>query len=453
MAKRRKDQEPGLGAYGDVVLDVAPALEIRVEDAEPPESLRQEAIPIVQPPISLAKLIELFADSPWLAAVGKLIRDAVGGAKVELRPVVAEPDEAQRDRLEEWISRPAIAVDGLTELDLHEFLATAALHDMQTGNVFVEVLRDSTGAPSALALIPPQTVWFEWEERPGREGFWVLHMITPDGREALFVPLGRRGEGEERHEYLHRRRPNLLSSFFGVPDWLEARYAVEVDIAHRNYLLRFFQNDTTPRRILTIRPDPEWAKAGHTIPKDAALTDVRRLITSFMAANRGQAASRSLILQLPGGVKLEDMPLAVKTEDPTFEKASRDARDTILAVLRVSLVDLGLPEGGYRATAEAQSRSFREQVLVPAGKGAARLINRLVRAPEPVGLGITDWELTLTFERPEELLARMEALVKAAGVPIISPDEARKLGGLPEVGDDSLYRPPTMIPFEPELEE
>jgi len=429
---------------GEVIYGGGPTLELRVEAVETPATRTgDEALAIVAAPVRMSELIELWTASPWLAGVGKLIRDAIGGARLTLEATVDSPDEAQRERALEWLMRPSIAVDGQSELDVHEFLAAAFLHEDQTGNVFVEILRAKNGLPGGFALIPPQFVWFEFDR--GRRA-WQLHMRTPYGDEAVFVPFGKRESGEERHEYLHRRRPNLVSSIWGLPDWIEARESVEVDIEHRRYLLRFFQHDTSPRRIIWATQDPAWAQSG-TLPSLEQVREVRRFIASFMAANRGQASGRTLVLTVPGGVLIQELPLAAKTDDPTFEKAAKAARDEILAVRRVSMIDLGLPEGGYRATAETQSRSFRDQVLKPAARGVLRLINRVLRAPEPVGLGITDWRAELEFERVEEVLAKVEALVKAAGVPVLTPDEARQLLGYAPAGDDQLWRPATMVSY------
>jgi len=426
-----------------VVPDTAEAVRVRIEGAEQPAPRGEDAAGYVAPPVPITQLIELWTKSPWLAATGKLIRDAIQAARLRLVPAVETPDEGQRARALEWLTRPSVAVDGITEMDLSELLAAMWLHEDQTGNVFLEVLRDAQGRVAGFALIPPQYVVF------ARDGDgWVLRMRTPWGDESTFVPFGRRERGSDMHEFLHRRRPNLLSSFWGVPDWLEARASVEVDAAHRDYLRRFFAHDTSPRRIIHITQDPAWVQTGAPMPGVEEVAAVERGIQAFMAANQGQASGRTLIVRYPGGVRVVDTPLAASAQDPTYRETAQVARDEILAVRRVSLVDLGLPEGGYRATAESQSRSFREQVLAPAGRSVLRPINRVLRAPEPVGLGVTDWMAELEFVRVEETLARIKAVVEGAGVPVLTPDEARQILGYQPVGDTRLWRPASWVAYE-----
>lgn len=446
-----------------------PVMHLRIEGAEPKQVLDgEEAKAVVGPPFDIRKAIELWSSSPWLAAVGKLIRDALVAAQVEVKPTpgVPDPDEGQKRVVEEWISRPEIAIDGTTELSINEFIAAAWLYADQTGNVFAEVLRSTgDGKPAALALIPPQQAMFHWEqERAGgllepapdrpaaARGRWILEQTAVSGY-ARFVPFGRRGENEGLHEYLQFRRPNLLSGLWGVPDWIEASHSVEVDIEHRKYLLRFFASDSAPRRILWVTPSPEWIANGGTVPNPEIVEDAYKLIQSFMAANQGVASGKTLLVKLPGGVTIGELPLSAKANDPTYQDAAKLARDEILAIRRVSLIDLGLPEGGYRATAAEQSRNFRENVLRAGSRVGIELLNRLLRAPEPVGLGVTDWRVTANFERGEDLLARIEAVFKAVGVPFLDPDEGRQLIGYPERGDKSLYRPATMVAYDEAAEE
>ena len=55
-------------------------------------------------------------------------------------------------------------------------------------------------------------------------------------------------------------------------------------------------------------------------------------------------AGRNLVIQFPGGLKVEAEALDTKVEDPTFGATAKGARDEILAVRHVSLIDLGLPD-------------------------------------------------------------------------------------------------------------
>src|SRR5690606_23099718 len=132
--------------------------------------------------------------------------------------------------------------------------------------------------------------------------------------------------------------------------------------------------------------------------------------------------------------------------DPTFPNTAKLARDEILAVRHISLLNLGLPEGGYRATAQQQSDDFATQALIPFAAPAVAVINRILHAPAPSGLGITDYDFELTFDDVEQPMRKIAALVKAAGPPVLSQTEARQVLAYEPAGETVPPLPSTMLP-------
>jgi phage portal protein BeeE len=173
---------------------------------------------------------------------------------------------------------------------------------------------------------------------------------------------------------------------------------------------------------------------------------VRALIVNYLNANAGEMAGRNLVLSYPGGILVKITAMDHKLEDPTFGDTARNARDEIMAVRHVSLINLGLPEGGYRATAEQQSDNFERSVLEPFAAPILSLLNRVLRSSPPSGLGITDYRLTAEFRDVDIIQQRIEAIVKAVGRPILTVDEGRELIGYEPRGDDEVLVPAGLVP-------
>ena len=443
-------------------LDQGPALQLRVdapaaaEDSQAAET--HDARVRVPWPIPASTMIDFYLSSPWLGAVGNLLADAVSSAKWDLAArdvdTLGQPLDRASDfdkaadtnyrRAKAWLAREDVGREGVSELDLSGLLRALALANDQTGNVFVEVLRSVDGAePRQLSHLLPQFVWYEArDEQSGKR--LVLRQEDPFGKPVDFVPFGARGpQDRDVREFLHQRQTNLASSYYGLPAWIPSRDSVEVDNEHRKYLRGFFKNHGTPRYMVTVTQDPAWQGAQ---PGDDALDELFKQVQGFLQANAGAMSGRNLILQYPGGITVTAQALDHKIEDPTFPNTAKLARDEILAVRHVSLLNLGLPEGGYRATAEQQSMDFQTQVLAPFAAPAVAIINRILHAPPPHGLGVTDYDFVLEFQDVEQFLRKIEALVKAAGAPILSQAEARQVLGWEPAGETKPLLPSTMIP-------
>lgn len=447
-------------AFATRELDLSPSLQLRIDTpVETSEAAETHDARVRVPwPIPAAQLIDFHLGNPWLGAIGNLLADAVAAADWELnaRDVDTEGNSLDRGKdfdkaadanynaAKAWLSRETIGREGVSELDLPALLRAMCVANDQTGNVFVEVLRDQAGRePVVVSHLLPQFVWYEARDDQGGKRL-VLRQEDPFGRPTDFVPFGtRKATDKDVREFLHQRTTNLASSFYGLPAWIPARDSVEVDNQHRKYLKGFFKNHGTPRYLVSITQDPAWVGAQ---PGDSALDDLFAQVRGFLEANQGDMAGRNLILQYPGGITVTATPLDHKLEDPTFPNTAKLARDEILAVRHISLLNLGLPEGGYRATAEQQGDDFVTQALVPFAAPAVAIINRILHAPAPSGLGITDYDFALAFDDAEQLMRKIEALVKAAGAPVLSQAEARQVLGYEPAGETQPLLPSAMIP-------
>jgi len=405
-------------------------------------------------PLSPSEMVDFYYGSPWLGAIGNSLGDAVGSAQWDLKArdanlegqPIASPNAQEEATARAWLSREDVGGDGITTLDLPGLLKAASKTYDVTHNLFLEVVRNRAGdKPMRLVKILPQYVRYYADQA----GTMFLRQADPWRGTFDFVPFGSRPAGADasgQREYLHQREPNDISTFYGVPSWIYARDSVSLDNEHRKYLKGFFQRHTTPRYMITITQDPNWASGA---PDDSQLEQVYQHVRSFLNANAGEMAGRNLILQYPGGILVKAEPLDVKLEDPTFPNTALNVRNEIMAVRHVSLMDLGLPEGGYRATAQEQSDNFRQQVLRPFSNPVAAMINRVLHAPAPAGLGVTSWDFRLEFERVDDTLRRVQGVVTAVGGPVLTQPEGRQVLGYEPKGLDELFVPVNMVPGLP----
>jgi len=407
-------------------------------------------------PLDPAAMIDYWHSNPWLAAIGKILAETMASAEYDLEPRAFRTDgtqlgkktgETSHDQQQyatsmAWLSREDLAQDGVSLYGLPQFMQAAALHIEQTGNVFLEVMRDLGGrGPQRLGLMLPQYLTYIFDkDRPPK-----LFQLDPYSGRRWFESYGTRARANDGREFIHLRLPNTLSNVYGLPPWIEARDSVEVDNAHRKYLKGFFKNHGAPRWVIEITQDAAWQGPP---PDTTARETLYTYIKSYLDANRGEMAGRNLLLQYPGGILIKVTPLDYKLEDPTFIETARNARDEILAVRHISLLNLGLPEGGYRATAENQSDNFERQVLQPFATPLLSAINRILTAKPPYGLGITDYRLVAEFRDVDIVQQRIEAVVKAAGRPVLTGDEGRELLGYEPRGDNQVLIPANLIPAE-----
>lgn len=439
---------------GGVLVENELRLRLEQPSEEARAALTDDSRTLVPWPFERYKMLNLYNASPWLGAVGNLLADAVASAEWDLASREADTEgntvgrqEAKKDpdyeRAYAWLARPDVGRDGISTLGLSTLLRSMVGTFDRTGNIFVEVTRTRAGdEPAQLVRLLPQFLWYET-----KGGTFGLTQLDPFRGEATFLPFGTRKRGEARTEFLHYREPNDVSSFYGIPAWHHAIDSVEVDAEHRKYLKGFFKNHGTPRWLFKVRVDPEWLSAGQVPPQPAEVTKAYQFIVNFLNANKGNMAGRNLVVNLGGGIVVEGEQLDHKIEDPTFPNTAQATRDEILAVRHVSLLNLGFGEDSNRATSQQQSENFRKEVLEPFAAPAVWMVNKVLHAPKPFGLGVENWDFRLRFQRVGELLEMIEALVKAAGGPIWSRNEARQLSGFEKIqGADGLLEPVNMVP-------
>lgn len=390
-------------------------------------------------------MISFYYESPWLGAIGNLLADAVAGATPTLEArddqtkAKGKNDEEYKVAYQ-WLKREDMGGEGVSNLTISGLLRSFVMADDITGNIFVELIRNKAGTDlMRFQHLLPQYLRYEFKEKELK-----LHQEDPYKGQHDFVPFGSRPSGDtQNREYIHIRQSNLLSSFYGVPQWYWSKTPVEVDNAHRMFLKGFFKRHSTPRHVVHITQDPAWTGVAPT--KDD-LDKIYAHALSFISANAGEMAGRSMVIQYPGGVIVKFEAVDAKVEDPTFSKLSSVSRDEILAVRRISMGMLGGSDTTNRSTAQENTNNFIALVLEPFAKPAVSIINTVLHAEKPHGLGIKNWDFKLNFERIDDTLRRINAVVNAVGGPVLTKDEGRvDFLGYEEDKQGKVYQPVNMI--------
>lgn len=239
--------------------------------------------------------------------------------------------------------------------------------------------------------------------------------------------------------YLHAAHRTVFSHAYGLPPWIWAIESVALDAAHRRYLYSFMSNSASPRHIVLVGVEQEASV------REEEARELANTIASFFQVDPSNINGKNMVVAYPAGVKVEFKPIGATSDDPTYLALSNTALREILMVRGVSMLHLGITEGGYRATASEQARGLVEYVINP----VARLIANLVgEALWPGG----EVSIEFAIDDRDTTVAMVDAAVRAAGVPVLTPDEARELLGYEPVGDDQLWRPASMMPMGAEEE-
>lgn len=283
------------------------------------------------------------------------------------------------------------------------------------GNGYWEFARAATGQIVEWYPALPQTMWVR------RDGAGYKHRAEPsDTRVVGFRRFGQAGEG---HELVHLRTLNLRHRHYGVPAWLAATAAIELDQKALTWNSKNFDNNAVPPWALTITGGE---------PDDGLETAVE----NFLKANfKGpDNAGRLLYLNLSDpNVKVEWQRLADEVKDGSYHVLRLDNRDEIIAAHGVpprilGIMSAGSLGGGGEVT--GQILLFDQVTLQPLREQIARAWNN--------GPGRDLGLPPIAFERIDVTTGKedADALALLAQAGIITPGEARgELGyGEPPAG-------------------
>jgi hypothetical protein len=264
-------------------------------------------------------------------------------------PLTGKPELAPRSQ----VSR---VLDPLCDVSFLDVLTDVAEDFWQTGNGYIEVVRDESETPVALYHCPAKDVHVVLEDHLGHIHYEVQ---SSDGSSFLSVfakfgdrkrLLGKGGQnlggltpiptfgissrprGRPRKddktvqprltELIHFRRPTSFSRFYGYPDWLAAVLAIELKQCSTQHLYDFFNNRGVPEMIVSI--------SGAQIPSED-WTDFKNALKAHVGLGNSH---KTFAFQLPDPqAKLEVHKLAMEgvTEDLFTQLADVLASEVVSA--------------------------------------------------------------------------------------------------------------------------
>lgn len=351
-------------------------------------------VPPLYDPVALTRLLEM--NTYHYRCVSTKARD-VAGLGYELRPIVENPSEEEREMLDEFFSsiQPSLSI-----------VLTNLQKDIETvGYGALEVIReeyDPEAYPVNLAHIPAHTVRIHREghkflQQRGTRKRWFklfgydkdVDMETGEERGLGEIPAERRAT-----EVFWFINYSPRSSYYGMPDIIPAIGAVLGDISRRDYNLAFFSNYGVPAYAVFISgnydPGAEDPLTGQTELEKAIEEHFREI---------QQKPHSTLVLSVPaiGGesdVKVEFVKLSADVKEASFRLYRQDNRDEILAAHGVPSYRLGITETGSLAgnIAKEATEIYKRSVVEPRQEIIEKVINQsLVWGAYEV----TDWEFKL----------------------------------------------------------
>lgn len=153
-------------------------------------------------------------------------------------------------------------LDPYCEISFSDVLGDAAEDFFQTGNGYIEVVRNEAGDIRGLHHIRAQNVFvFIEDEQMNRHYEVVGNALDGFAGSKHFAQFGdlerfnqtKWGLNQQRvSEVIHFRRPTSLSRWYGFPDWLAATASIELVQALTQHQFDFFLNRGVPEFILTV---------------------------------------------------------------------------------------------------------------------------------------------------------------------------------------------------------
>ena len=395
---------------------------------------------LVDPPYPLEQLLYLAETHPMHAAsIEQKTADIVGtGYEWRPRDGVENPNEKQRDELDEWFL--SLFPDG----DPTPQEAFSALQDdVETfAQGYLEVARDPSGVAKRIYNVPAHTVRFHQDGlklaqvRRNRLAWFRRWGATDDYVDSRYGSVNKNVEsGKRANDLLVVRRRSRRSSYYGVPTYISAIGWVMLALAARDDNLLFFQN----------RREPRWAIVLSNLDEEDGLEEeIRRAFTVDL-----KDPHRNIIIPIAGPGKVDFQKMSSDRAEGSFGGLAERADAQILVSHRIPPERLGMarvgPLGGNIAL--ASSRIYKEAVVSPSQGLLAARVNAFIarewpgggRGKEPSDKKrdkALDWEWAPVELDLAEAVQDAERAKNLFTANIIVLEEARSISGFEPLPDD-----------------
>ena len=271
------------------------------------------------------------------------------------------------------LSKAEEVLDPLCEISLQSVLGPVAEDYAQTGNGYLEVVRDSaSGQITGLHHVPAGKVRVVIEDSYYNGHFQVVDASSSSqGDYRRFARFGdsedmlkrlsqKPGSGGRVSEIIHFKEPSSQSRWYGMPKWLSAVAAIELFQCIHQHEYDFFLNRAVPEFMLFL--------TGGILSQDD-----KDSIEDAMLANMGMGnARKSLALNLPTGIEVQLERLGL---GEGFAEGFKDRVDTlsleIVTAHRVPPLLAGIQIPGKLGAANeivSAMKSFQTLVIGPRQK-------------------------------------------------------------------------------------
>ena len=394
------------------------------------------AFEVVAPPYNqdyLAKLYELSA--PHYAAVNAKVANIVGlgydfvpDQPLARKKINKAETEEEKKKVQDILSKGKEALvdllDSLNEEDTFSEVLAKVWKDYETtGNGYIEITREITGAIGYIGHVPSTTV----RVRRERDGF--VQIIS--NKAVFFRNFGKKdpnplGGDDNPSEIIHIKKYAPSSTYYGVPDIIAASQAIAGNKFSADFNLDYFENKAVPRHVIILK--------GATINPRLAKNILEFFETGLKGKNH-----RSLFIPLPGDtgdkkIDLKIEPVEAGVQDSSFNNYRKSNLGEILMAHRVPISKVGLAEGVSLAVARDADKTFKEQVCQPEQKIFEKKLNKIFKELTDLFLLKLN-ELTLTDENTQ---SQIDERRRKTGVE--TANEQRRRRGLPDIeGGDEVF--------------
>jgi PBSX family phage portal protein len=384
-------------------------------------------------PLVMAKLMEI---STYHMRACKVKAGDVSGQGWSLYPLVENPGEEQKTKIEEFFKKQSEPIEDTIE--------KAQLDKELIGYLSIEVIREynNFGGPiSLLKHIPAHTCRIHkggnkfcqsWQGSMSiEERVWFRKLNY--GKDIKKVD----GTEKESGEYTKEERANEIfwnvnytprSCFYGIPDITPAIGAITGDISRRDYNISFFTNYGVPAYMVYITGDFD---PGEEDPETKKNPLEEKITEKFQEIVKNPHSV--MILAVPtktgmGEVAVEVKPLSVEVKEASFRMYRIDNRNEIISAHGIPPYRIGVYETGELAGNLGQESTiiYNESIIKPRQKVYKNLINFYVLP----SLEITDWEWELNSIDVTDVDKELERIAILVDKAMATPNE-----GIAFIGD------------------
>lgn len=339
-------------------------------------------------------------------------------SRPKVDPVTGKPKLEPR-------SKVAKSLDPLCRVSFQDVLVRCAQDYWQTGNAYLEVVRDNDDAIVALYHMPSRDVFVVLEDTIGNEHYEAAasdgssftrvyarfrdrDRLVRAGGEMLngtvAIPKVSRPRGRPRKtittneqlslsELIHFPKPSTFSRFYGFPDWLAAILAMELKQCSTQHLYDFFLNRGVPELLIVVSGGTvnktEWTAFQNTLKNHIGMGKSHKT----MALNLSAKDVKTEVHKLAMEGKTDDLYPAL-AEVLASEIISAHGTPPLLAGVQIP--------GKLGANNELANAlvAFHYLRIAPAQDVFQTvLMNTLGREDEGLGVPEDSWELSSILDR------------------------------------------------------